>query len=39
VTTDGEAAAAARTYQVAAYLDGVTGFSGTLAIEPGVVRL
>ena len=39
MTTDGEAAAAARTYQVAAYLDGVTGFSGTLAIEPGVVRL
>jgi hypothetical protein len=24
---------------VAAYLDSVTGFSGTLAIEPGVVRL
>jgi len=27
------------TYRVAAYLDGVTGFSGTLVIEPGVVRL
>lgn len=39
MTPDGEAPAAARTYRVAAYLDGVTGFSGTLAIEPGVVRL
>ena len=38
MTTDGEAAAAT-TYQVAAYLDGVTGFSGTLVIEPGFVRL
>ena len=39
MTTDGEAAAAARTYQVAAYLDGITGFNGTLVIEPGFVRL
>ena len=37
MTTAGEAAA--RTYEVGAYVDGVTGFSGTLAIEPGVVRL
>ena len=39
MTTEGEAGAAARTYRVAASLDGVSGFSGTLAIEPGVVRV
>ena len=39
MTADGETAAGVRTYQVRAYLDGVTGFSGTLAIEPGVVRV
>lgn len=35
----GDREATARTYQVGASLDGWNGFSGTLAIEPGVVRL
>ena len=39
MSADGEGPAGARTYQVGARLDGVNGFSGTLAIEPGVVRL